>query len=427
LFNVVSFENVYKRFHFQREVLSFHEMFVMWWRRSAKPTVRRDLWVLQNISFGIMPAEIVGIIGKNGTGKSTLLKLAAQIVEPTSGAVTIRGRVGALLEVGVGFHPDLTGHENIFLSGAVIGLRREEVRQHFDEIVAFSGIEEFINMPVRHYSSGMLVRLGFSVATALQPEVLLVDEVLAVGDQAFREKCFQRITDLQSSGTAILYVSHNLDEIRKVCDRAIWIDEGQIQAEGHPDDVVRAYLNHVERERGLKYAALGDLQGRGRRVIGGRVEITRCVLINYAGEESEVFQFGRPLQIQIDYRIDDNLELLAFGASIYTDNGIRVIDVNSPPIRGDFEAGVKGRVFCEIEALTLRPGKYEITVSISDPTASVYKPYDHHHRAYNFQILPDPEAPEGLVALPYHWREQREFKSGSHLEKEEEDGFQGTV
>ncbi len=405
--NVVSFENVYKRFHVQREVNSFHGWFVNRRHRVNSLSSNNDLWVLRGVTFGITPGEIVGIIGENGTGKSTSLKLAARIVEPTSGTVTVRGRVGALLEVGVGFHPDLTGRENIFLSGAVIGLGRNEVQQHFDEIVAFSGIEEFINMPVRHYSSGMLVRLGFSVATVLQPEVLLVDEVLAVGDQMFREKCFQRITALQSLGTAILYVSHNLDEVRNVCNRALWIDNGEIQIMGHPDDVVREYLNHVERERGLQYVALGDLERRGRRVMRGGVQITRCTLYNETDQEVEVFNFGTPLRIEIDYRVTARIEQLAFGVSIYTENGVRAVDMNSSVIEVDIHSGFEGRVSCKVDALTLRPGRYEITVAASDPTASVYKPYDHHHRAYNFQILPDPEAPEGLVALPYHWQEQR--------------------
>ncbi len=407
LSDIVSFEHVYKRFHVQREALSFREMFINRWRRSFKQSRHRDLWVLRDVSFGVAPGETLGIIGDNGTGKSTTLKLAARIVEPTSGSVVVKGRVGALLEVGVGFHPDLKGRENIFLSGAVLGIDRDTVQRHFDDIVAFSGIEEFIHMPVRYYSSGMLVRLGFSVATALQPEVLLVDEALAVGDKMFREKCLQRILDLQASGTAILYVSHNLDEVRKVCDRALWIDKGQIQSEGHPDDVVQTYLNYVERERGLQYISLGDLERRGRRVMSGGVEITHCALLDSEGKESEEFRFGMPLRIQIDYRVTDRVEQVVFGVSIYTENGIRAVAMDSSTIERNCEPGVKGRVSCEMEAVTLRPGNYEITVAASDPTASVYKPYDHHHRAYNFRVLPDPDAPEGLVKLPHHWRNKR--------------------
>jgi ABC-type polysaccharide/polyol phosphate transport system ATPase subunit len=240
---VLEFERVAKKFvvHTTRP-RSFLEMAVSRAQGHRRSKVR-ELWALQDVSLIVGRGELVGIIGDNGAGKSTMLKLAARIIVPTRGQVVANGRVGSLLEVGVGFHGDLTGRENIYLSAALIGLTRREIESRLDEIIAFSGVGEFVDAPVRRYSAGMLVRLGFSVATSFRPDILLVDEVLAVGDQTFRQQCLERISDMRSRGTAILYVSHNLEEVRRLCDRAMWLDDGRIQARGNPEDVVQAYVD----------------------------------------------------------------------------------------------------------------------------------------------------------------------------------------
>lgn len=200
-----------------------------------------DLWALQGVTLRVEPGEAVGVIGANGSGKSTLLKCVARVIEPTRGSIRVGGRVSALLELGAGFHPDLTGRENIFINGAMLGMTRREVKARFDEIVAFSELEQFIDSPVRTYSSGMYMRLGFSVAVHVDPDVLLVDEVLAVGDEQFQAKCRARIAEMKARGVTILFVSHDLPRVQEVCDRAVWLDRGVVRADGPPAEVVREY------------------------------------------------------------------------------------------------------------------------------------------------------------------------------------------
>jgi lipopolysaccharide transport system ATP-binding protein len=202
----------------------------------------REIWALRDVSFKVDTGEVLGVIGRNGAGKSTLLKVLTRITTPTAGKAVIRGRVGSLLEVGTGFHPELTGRENIFLNGSILGMKRREIQRKFEEIIEFSGVEKFIDTPVKRYSSGMYVRLAFSVAAHLEPEILLVDEVLAVGDAEFQQRCLGRMEDLGGSGRTVLFVSHNMQAVQQLCDRAILIEGGQIVAEGEPTDVVSTYL-----------------------------------------------------------------------------------------------------------------------------------------------------------------------------------------
>ncbi|HKR54720.1 MAG TPA: ABC transporter ATP-binding protein, partial [Gemmatimonadales bacterium] len=208
----------------------------------ARPARADHIWALRNVSFTVPRGQVIGIIGPNGAGKSTLLKILSRITEPTEGRVEIHGRVGSLLEVGTGFHPELTGLENVFLSGALLGMRKTEIERNLDEIVAFSEIEKFIDTPVKHYSSGMYVRLAFSVAAHLEPEILIVDEVLAVGDVAFQRKCLNKMEDVHQHGRTILFVSHNMDAVTRLCERALLISSGGIQKDGPASDVASAYL-----------------------------------------------------------------------------------------------------------------------------------------------------------------------------------------
>jgi len=204
-----------------------------------------ELWALKDVSFEIDEGEVVGFIGKNGSGKSTLLKVLTQITPPTEGTASIRGRVGSILEVGTGFHPELTGRENTYLNGAILGMKRREIRAKFDEIVEFSGIEKFIDTPVKRYSSGMYVRLAFAVAAHLDPEVLIIDEVLAVGDYEFQQRCMGRIEDISTSGRTVIFVSHDMQAITRLCNRAYWLQSGELVAEGDAEDVVARYLQEA--------------------------------------------------------------------------------------------------------------------------------------------------------------------------------------
>ncbi|MGD9048430.1 MAG: ABC transporter ATP-binding protein, partial [Anaerolineae bacterium] len=238
-------ERVSKRFTLRHDrPRSFQELFLnlLHFRRTSS---KEELWVLRDVSFEIEPGEMVGIVGENGAGKSTLLKLISRIINPTSGQIELEGRVAALLELGAGFHPDLTGRENVFLNGSILGFSKSEMIRIFDDIVGFSELERFVDVPIKHYSSGMRMRLGFSVAIHLQPNILLVDEVLAVGDQAFQHRCLDRINEMKQQGITIILVTHNLKEVQRMCDRAIWLDDGQIRVQGDVLDVIDRYVSHA--------------------------------------------------------------------------------------------------------------------------------------------------------------------------------------
>ena len=242
---MIEFNGVSKHFVIDDDrARSFQEKFARAFGRSRNGAGEPEVfWALRDVSFSIDKGDAVGIVGSNGSGKSTVLKLISRIIYPNAGAVTVRGRVAALLELGAGFHPDLTGRENIDLTGSILGLRRRQVRSQVDEIISFSELERFIDVPIRNYSSGMLMRLGFSVATAFQPEILLIDEVLAVGDQAFQDRCMRRILEIQKQGATIVLVSHDLSSVQKLCRRSIWLDDGRICADGRTDTVASEYLS----------------------------------------------------------------------------------------------------------------------------------------------------------------------------------------
>jgi lipopolysaccharide transport system ATP-binding protein len=220
------------------------------WRKWPKPDPGDFLWVLKNVSFEVEPGEVVGIIGRNGSGKSTLLKILSRIIKPTTGEANIYGRVGSLLEIGTGFHPDLTGRENIYLNAAIIGMRRDEIKRKFDRIVAFAEIERFLETPVKYYSSGMYLRLAFSVAAHFEPEILILDEVLAVGDAAFRGKCLAKMKEVSLQGRTLFYVSHDLISVRELCSRVFLLESGHLINEGDPEAITATYVRKIsESER----------------------------------------------------------------------------------------------------------------------------------------------------------------------------------
>jgi len=266
--------------------------------RSGKNTI----WALKDVSFEVVPGEVVGIIGRNGAGKSTLLKILSQITEPTTGQVEVYGRIASLLEVGTGFHPELSGRENIFLNGAILGMRRAEIARKFDEIVAFAETEKFIDTPVKRYSSGMLVRLAFAVAAHLEPEILLVDEVLAVGDVSFQKKCLGKMNDVASKGRTVLFVSHNTAAVQKLCQRAVWLESGSVKEDAATSAVLENYLHEMQDNFG------SDLASRN-----GDFVITKARTLGENGRESQDFLTGENLRVELDYKCGPNFP----GAYVY--------------------------------------------------------------------------------------------------------------
>ena len=240
---VIKFSNVSKKFKRGRKLLLKEALVDIF-----KPGVTEEFWALKNISFQVPRGETLGIIGPNGSGKSTILKLIAGVMVPNGGSIDVNGEIAPLIEIGAGFHPELTGRENIYLNGSILGLKKEEINNRFDEIVSFAELAEFIDTPVKHYSSGMYVRLGFSIAINTKPDILLVDEILSVGDESFRKRCMMRMKDFQKGGTTIVFVSHNLDTVRSFCSRVIHIEQGNIESIGDPSDVIGVYVAGIDKE-----------------------------------------------------------------------------------------------------------------------------------------------------------------------------------
>ena len=321
----------------------------------TEPPDHKDsiLWALRDVSFEIRHGETVGIIGRNGAGKSTLLKLLSRITAPTSGIADIHGRVGSLLEVGTGFHPELTGRDNIFLNGAILGMKKREILQKFDEIVAFAEVERFLDTPVKHYSSGMYVRLAFAVAAHLEPEILLVDEVLAVGDAAFQRKCLGKMEDVAREGRTILFVSHNMGAVRGMCQRTVWIDEGDIAADGETPQVISKYLD----------AFSGGFTG-SRSYDDEQVVIERVVFRNSLGEVTTGFSPGEDLVVEIFFRTKERIRRPHFWISVLSKHGS--LFVASMLLDGHCPEHIEnsGTITCRFKSLPLIPQLYTVRVGV---------------------------------------------------------------
>ncbi|MBA4385690.1 MAG: ABC transporter ATP-binding protein, partial [Anaerolinea sp.] len=322
---------------------------------------KNTFWALQDVSFEIKQGEAVGIIGRNGAGKSTLLKILSRITKPTTGRVELFGRVGSLLEVGTGFHPELTGRENIYLNGAILGMSRQEIMRKFDEIVAFAEVEKFLDTPVKYYSSGMYVRLAFAVAAHLEPEILLVDEVLAVGDAAFQKKCLGKMGEVAQEGRTVLFVSHNMAAVLNLCDRAVLLDSGKIVATGATDNIVRHYLE------GLRVNAPQDLASHKERQGRGRVRFIRVCFEDGEGNPIEQGISGQPLVIALEYQAKDDrpLQNCRISAAVYDSLGQVLFNcsselTNSVPIT--LPPG--GSIRCVIPRLPLSQGQYLVSLFI---------------------------------------------------------------
>src|SRR6185312_7311658 len=311
----------------------------------------RDFWALRDVTFDIGKGEVVGLIGRNGAGKSTLLKILSRVTQPTVGHADIHGRVGSLLEVGTGFHPELTGRENTFLNGSILGMSRREIARNFDAIVAFSEIEQFIDTPVKRYSSGMYIRLAFAVAAHLDPEVLIVDEVLAVGDATFQRRCIDRMRELAAGGRTILFVSHNMDLIPRLCRRAVLLDRGQVADVGDAGSVTQAYLNRLVAD-----ARGGDLRDKPRSG-DGRARFIRATLIDDAGQPTHQFTSGSDLTIRMEIESKQAIPSVAAAVVLRTLYGMRAITswTQEAGFAAALEPGIQ-TLECRFRKAPLRPG-----------------------------------------------------------------------
>jgi lipopolysaccharide transport system ATP-binding protein len=385
---------------------------------------------------------MVGIIGPNGAGKSTVLKLVTRIIEPSAGKIAVNGRISALLELGAGFHPDLTGRENVYLNGSILGFSKAEMDRIFDEIVHFSEMDRFIDVPVKHYSSGMYMRLAFAIAINVRPDILLVDEVLAVGDQAFQARCLDRISEMKRRGVTIVLVTHDLDAVRSLCDRAIWLDEGKVQAEGAVELVVEQYLNqvHMEDEQILLQAEVArseegpkpaqavtedtqeseldtspndprsDLREDESRSEAWRWgsregEITNVQLLDGQGQERRSFKTGDTFVVRIHYVAYQRIDKPQFGLALYHAGGFHINGPNTVFSGVEIDA-IKGQGYIDhvVDSLPLLEGTYLVSVSLYDRAGA--HAYDYHHQAYTFRVHPNPIIREkyGAIFIPSSWR-----------------------
>ena len=379
-------------------------------QRDHTPKGRQtEHWALKDVSFSINEGEVVGLIGRNGAGKSTLLKILSRITCPTSGRAVMKGRLASLLEVGTGFHPELTGRENIFLNGAILGMSRSEVKANFDQIVAFSQVEKFLDTQVKFYSSGMYVRLAFAVAAHLTPEILIVDEVLAVGDQEFQKKCLGRMRDVASSGRTVVFVSHSMPAVESLCTRAILLAGGQVEVDGSPRQVISKYLASAVTASEWDVCDVTDREGNGRARFT-KVEILHSELAT----PLSTVEFGRPFRVRMHFVALERIENPVFGVAILTDRDERVFltdNVESQsPIR---QIEGNGYVDCVVEQQWLLPGTYQVEIWIADVRWSRF--VDHLRPVGQIEVSVNPEAPyvsdlslsgRGLVFCPTSWHSQ---------------------
>lgn len=400
---------------------------MLFWKRNKY----EERWVLNGVSFQIKKGEAIGLIGHNGCGKSTTLKLLSRIIYPDSGTITMNGRVSSLIELGAGFHPDMSGRENIFTNASIFGLSRKEIEERYDDIVAFSELEEFIDNPVRTYSSGMYMRLAFSVAINVNADILLVDEILAVGDSNFQAKCFNKMREIKAQGTTIVIVSHSLAQIEQICDRTIWIHDGKIAGEGAPRDVHPEYLEFMGRQRMEAAKAAKELEEKeqieaehahieaekqrmeeekqreeeekkkNRKRWGDRrAVITDVKLKSENGNVQNVFFTGDNMVITMKYRVDTPVKDAVFGFGIFRSDGLWCYGTNTRLDKFDiFDLNEDGEITIALNGVNLIAGAYILDITIESDDGI---PVDYYRDAVRFEVQ-SPISDVGVFRIPHEW------------------------
>jgi lipopolysaccharide transport system ATP-binding protein len=364
----------------------------------------RSIWALRDVSFTVGEAEVVGIIGRNGAGKSTLLKILSKITHPTRGHVRTRGHVASLLEVGTGFHEELTGRENIYLNGSILGMKKRDVDARLDEIIAFAGVDQFIDTPIKRYSSGMRLRLGFSVAAHLDPDILIIDEVLAVGDAGFQRKCLNRVGELRSGGRTVLFVSHNLAAVENLCSRGIWIDQGKLTMDGPARDVIQAYLGtFVEAEVGGTQLAQIE-----KRLGTGEIRFTGIEFLTPEGQPQSIARGGEPLVIRLHYKAHETVAYPSFGLRMYTEMGTLIAESSTwhHAIAIPQLSPGEGYLDLELKSLNLLTGSYTLSLWITGETAArVYDGLEYCTRleVESTNLYRSSRLTSGVMFFPQEW------------------------
>jgi homopolymeric O-antigen transport system ATP-binding protein len=371
-----------------------------------KRSTYNEYWALKNISLEVPRGTTYGLIGHNGSGKSTLLRLMAGIHRPTSGHIDVNGRVSALLELGAGFHPELTGRENVYLNGSILGLTRKAINAKIDDIIEFAGLGEFIDTPVKVYSSGMYVRLGFSVAVHVEPDILIIDEVIAVGDEDFQRRCFDHIYRLRSSGATIIFVTHSLNLVQTMCDNAAWLDHGELRAIGSAPDVVHQYLdqvNVVEAERIESGHAQARVDSLTERAARGLVSIEEVEFLDGDGKPVQVVESKRPLTVRMHWRSSEAVDEPLFSFAVESEAGVYVANpgMRSTSAPVDQISG-SGYVDYQMPELALGPGEYTFSVAAHDHSGTTV--LDKRERFLTLKVQPGGDMVYGLIDMLGDWQ-----------------------
>ncbi len=398
---ILEIQNVSKKFRIAHEMspyLTFQGRLMNLLRFRSTMT-SEEFWALKDISFSIMPGESVGIIGKNGAGKSTLLKILSRITPPSTGKIITRGRIASLLEVGTGFHPELTGRENIFLNGSILGMKRKEIQQTFDAIVDFSGVEKFLDTPLKHYSSGMQLRLAFAVAAFLEPEILIIDEVLAVGDAEFQKKCMGKMDEVANSGRTILFVSHNMGAIKSLCSKAILIKQGQVEMIGPSAQIVEHYLattqTHTENVR--EYIQSKD----------GRVKLKMPFWIDDKQQKVNTYSYGDNPVLRFELDINSPVQEMVIGFALVTKDGSRLFTSHSnDDLNFKFPESAKGKITVDtrIDLPSLSPGVYDVIFGIKDKNHDTLVYSENEITLDLNYIRKEKDGDEGLLWHTTNWQ-----------------------
>ena len=446
---IIRVTDVWKKFTIQRgRAGDLRERFAAARAAKNQDASGAELWALKEISFSVAPGRSLGIVGHNGSGKSTLLKLLTGILQPTRGAVAMKGRVGALIEVGAGFHPDLSGRENIYLNGSILGLSRKEIDRKFDDIVSFAGLEQFIDTPVKRYSSGMYMRLGFAVAAHTDPDILLIDEVLAVGDTFFQRKCLRHLEDFVRRGGAVVFVSHAMSQVAELCETCLWLDHGELKYHGPTQEVIHQYMdlvrereeaelrrNHpeewamreAERQRQEEEARAlraieemrgadadkADLEAAAHEALWrddpARGRFAGIVLRDTLGRIKTIFDIGETVRAEISYRFGRPLPAPVFCLEIYREDETYIFATNSLLHKMDARnLPPEGVIYMEIPNLSLNAGTYRVDLTLfpdgHDPEFYLkHRPEDKIKGAIEFAVHPGPYGGYGAAYIPVRW------------------------
>lgn len=435
--DVVKVQNVSKKFRIYHEKNLNLKYALLNFLTGKKSSYYDEFWALKNISLNIKKGETIGIIGENGSGKSTLLKLMARILYPDEGDIFTQGKIASLIEIGAGFHAELSGRENIYINGSILGFTKREVDANLEKIIDFSGLDKFIDNPIKTYSSGMYVRLGFSIAIHVNPDILLVDEILAVGDEKFQKKCLQKIDGFKKRGKTIVIVSHDLQTIEEICDRVCLLDDGLLVSEGNPVDVISEYhkILYTKEEKGLRAKQIEVVQEetipkeevslqqealsqeeepaqeksppslQTNRWGSKEAEISNIEFSDVQNKKTDIFKTGDSMKVRIHYMAHQKIEKPVFGIAFYREEGIHITGPNTKTSNYAIDS-IEGQGFIEyiIHSIPFLPGTYFFTASIYD--FPCLHAYDHWERCFRFNVIESDKIKEryGVVHIPSEWR-----------------------